>query len=845
MDINQLSEDLIKRLNRDAGRYRRGRLNDERIEETLKLLKEQDNFESLTTQGLKNIYSSINLYDDQTDDIFNPRTGLISNFIIDGKNTDEIATSLVTKVNKPILLDAINNARKIDITYKAVENKESILETLNELKDVRVDKLNKDLLTDDEKNTIDKLIQRIEKVSEDSDIETAQIPEFKSLGLLEKSLVNASVLSTESRIKYYDYWKNIEDKFVEFDTAANAVDDDVREFFRAFGQEEKIVDDPYADIKRLTTTNYLPSYIVRCSALKIKDADEDTKSLELFRDFFSMIGREIPEKYKPKLPSKKDVEDAVAATAREDFDAEGGGSSVSIDPTAADDIKAEVEEAQKKIDDTKIDKYTDPLFGLLMRDNTIKGEFDDKIINKAKEYIKSELTFAEMGQFSKDIENIVNNELEKFLDRYRKSMMVKISDNKEFNIPVLDDTLAVNFFDTLEGIFKVNYFKSGRIQEQVFRKYSDAVNFINNGTVQFFGDLGKYIELKNSTKRTPKRPTARGRGGRDSTPVQYLGGITEGLQPKTTQVNLDRMKEIENMTKLISNYYIKPLTGNMVLLEDVPRFYTSPEFKDFPKILASSNVNMARRAISAGFDPVVETDDLETFITFLNRIKYHDSLVYSEDLKNLFIDALNAYIKFFAAVDSVVEEENLQIDDIIERGKILFGASLYDVASATESKKELDEIMFEYEPLSFWNEKQNEENVTIESLINLISSEEWQTFVSTTGRKTRGFKTLSERLEKKLMESDVKLASVITTAMLDATDLIRKMNGEKIYKSKLDISDIEDIEYVTKLIKKENNIDLYGIDIHNIIKSQSSFNDIASNYGLSVDVVYKVKGLFR
>ena len=107
-----------------------------------------------------------------------------------------------------------------------------------------------------------------------------------------------------------------------------------------------------------------------------------------------------------------------------------------------------------------------------------------------------------MGQFSKDIENIVNNELDKFLDRYRKSMMVKISDNEEFNIPVLDDTLAVKFFDTLEGIFKVNYFKGGRIQEQVFRKYSDAVNFINNGTVQFFGDLGKYIELKNSTKRT-------------------------------------------------------------------------------------------------------------------------------------------------------------------------------------------------------------------------------------------------------------------------------------------------------------------------------------------------------
>ena len=81
--------------------------------------------------------------------------------------------------------------------------------------------------------------------------------------------------------------------------------------------------------------------------------------------------------------------------------------------------------------------------------------------------------------------------------------------------------------------------------------------------------------------------------------------------------------------------------------------------------------------------------------------------------------------------------------------------------------------------------------------------------------------------------------------MLEATDIIRKMNNETIYKAKLDISDIDDISYVVDLIEKENRIDLYGIDIYNIVKSQSSFNDIADKLGLSTEVVYKVKGLFR
>ena len=81
--------------------------------------------------------------------------------------------------------------------------------------------------------------------------------------------------------------------------------------------------------------------------------------------------------------------------------------------------------------------------------------------------------------------------------------------------------------------------------------------------------------------------------------------------------------------------------------------------------------------------------------------------------------------------------------------------------------------------------------------------------------------------------------------MLEATDIIRKMRGEQIYKASLDISDIDDISFVVDVIEKENHIDLYGIDIYNIVKSQSSFNDIADKLGLSTEVVYKVKGLFR
>ena len=38
---------------------------------------------------------------------------------------------------------------------------------------------------------------------------------------------------------------------------------------------------------------------------------------------------------------------------------------------------------------------------------------------------------------------------------------------------------------------------------------------------------------------------------------------------------------------------------------------------------------------------------------------------------------------------------------------------------------------------------------------------------------------------------------------------------------------------------------IYGVDIYSIVPSQSSFNDIAKTHGVSDEVIYKIKGMFR
>ena len=78
-----------------------------------------------------------------------------------------------------------------------------------------------------------------------------------------------------------------------------------------------------------------------------------------------------------------------------------------------------------------------------------------------------------------------------------------------------------------------------------------------------------------------------------------------------------------------------------------------------------------------------------------------------------------------------------------------------------------------------------------------------------------------------------------------ALDTLRSSRGDSIYKAYLEIDNVENVEYVLDLIQKEDRIDLYARDIEGISQSKDSFNSISYLYGVSPEVIYKIKGLFR
>ena len=604
-------------------------------------------------------------------------------------------------------------------------------------------------------------------------------------------------------------------------------------------------------MKILLEEALFPSYIIESTAITIKDEGDIVLAAKLVEKFAEMVGKELPEKEK-HLDTKKDVEERISSSIREDFDAEGGASSVSFDPTLADEVQDKLDEQEARAKAIAKIKHVDPLFAILINNEDIAGEYSQDIINLARKDIKEKIPdLKSLGIFQKELEEILDKEIDNFLEEYEKT--IPINNNRDsFLFPCMDSNDVISFFDKTDSTFKVSYFiKSGddnmAMKEKTFDKYSEAVEFINEGTKKFFERLGAIIELKHGIDRLNTKPVMPKFGRKkvtSKTPPQQLGRITRQGRTKMASANADQLRQMNSLITLIEEYHIKPLTGNMILLEDVPEFFTSKEFKDFPILLTSSNVNQARKAITLGANPIVESRDYVALNSFLNYISTPDSLVYNDKLKGIFEAGLDAYVKFWAHADAIVESGSKNNKKIITDSEIVFGDSLYEIASATLTPKEVAEIDFEDEPLPYWNEKQKETNATIESLLLLLESNEWETFVEDS-QKGSGIKTQNRYLVDKLKESDIKLTGPITHAMLEATDMLRKMQDKEVYIANLDVSDMDDISYAINLVAKEDKIDIYGIDIYNILKSQSSFNDIADKNRLSTEVVYKIKGLFR
>ena len=583
----------------------------------------------------------------------------------------------------------------------------------------------------------------------------------------------------------------------------------------------------------------LPNYIIKVSAVEVTTKSDEDLVGEVVSKFLKSVNREIPKKYKYLFT---DLTEATSINVYGGDSAREGD----YDPTEQEKDAEEREEIIERLKRTSQTVQVDPLHAIMITKGILDGEYSDKIINAAREEIKEITSLGDLGIFAQEIEELINNEIEKYLDKLSKSEVIRKGEGGMYIMPIIDNPEVVNLLKNNAARYEVEYIEKGEIKTESYTNYEEVVKFVNEKSVQFFCGLSELLEIKTGTTGlldAPRRVAQHGkRGGGSSLP--YLGGITRRIVPKIAEIDVERKLKFSSIIQVIEDYYNKPLTNPEMLFEDDrPSFYFDKCFKDFPEILESSATMLARKAIKMDAKPILEPIDYKNIKRLVDIIRRDQDVEYGPTLIRLFESASESYVNLWSGVSITSKEGTKPIRNLTTKVDTVLGDVLYEIAKESLSENEIEGEVFADRPLKYWKEQQDNNNYQLDNPLILLESPEWKDTIETT--TVRGMKSNYRELISTLKQGSPKLSGPITDALLQATDIIRKMSDKKTFYSNLDYGDINDISYAINVVHRNYNVDIYGIDIYNILKSQSSFNDISDKFGLSEDIVYTIKALFR
>ena len=787
---------------------------------------------SITSRQLKNLLGKTREYLDIVDELFNPNDGIISGFRFDRNFPSEMGLPS-SKLKLPTeFAEKAGRARLIEPSVQAIENKNNILEALEDAKKYRPNRNIGVIIPPEAFNVLDRMTDSITDL--DEDIEFKEPTDFASITALLKSLTEITRLPTKDRDDYYDYWASVQESFSEIQPFID-ITEDIENVNIAMGGaqgEEQLKTLSQQLTTLLGEDKILPSYIIEFKPVRVREYDDAQKSILLLEKFFKLIGKELPKEYKNLLP-ERDLAAQADTTAA--FNPETGQNVAEIDAELLQAIEEAIEAAEK----AKVDVMVDPLFAVISN-NTGVFNVDENILQATKALIDENLTFDELEFFSDELKELLDDEVETYFKEFRERVT---SSKQEFYMPVMDAAATVSFFDSLGSLtMNVSYYQKGVVKNKSFTKYSNVVKFINDNTKQFFEHLNQVLNIQNRKSGLLSNPKT---GKREGTDITFRGGKTIPTPVRAPKIDEKMVENYEEILNLFEKFYNAPLNSSYIIRDDTPEFFDDKYFRDIPILLTKNAVSLSAMAMLSGVSPIADRNDYQNIIKLLRTLNNPDELVYSDILNNTFEDALDSYVKFWALVAVVAEEGEFDLIDLRENATLVLGDALYEIAKETESPEKLREIKFAGEPLVSLNERQSKKRATLRGLLPLLGQKEWKTYVQNMGENQRALRSSYDQLVRMLRESDIKLAGDLTVAMLEANDLLRKMKGLSVSNAQLDITDIDDLSFTIDKIKKEHNVDLYGVDIYQIVKSQSSFNDIANTFGLTSEIVYKVKGLFR
>ena len=747
------------------------------------------------------------------------------------------------------------------------DNLQSAIESLNGYKDNDPAVPNHDPpFSEQDIQNMDKILRVLEGIDVDMEVQDVQV-NIDRLADFFGDISAIDIVEGTTRTRFYEYWQRTNTKFRELVEAFTNMEQAWLEAntLRLGEEEERVIEvgqagiemnipeniqDKIENIKQILEDEklVLPNYIIQMPTISARAHEDEDKVKYLVTRYMQLLGEiDIPRRLKPytrEVGQQIRVEGAGYDEEGQEIDPH---ELAEIEPDAA--IESEEERLESKAREQleilgDLDEV-DPYFAILLAKEPRLMKVNEELIEQAIREIKDMYTFdLERGQ---EIEERFDEHISKFMDIYR--IANDVAERDVFFLHLTDDPTSVkaiqNAFKAVgKATVNVQYAHVGKpeLHTQAM-EYNKAIEYINNETNKVMNILSDMLEVTNT-----RLPLERARGGRrtpEGAEIQTPTFIER--QPELGKVNEELMNALPLLMNSIEEYYITPLSSEMVILDDIPKFATSEGYRKVVAFLNKSfNALVVKTLLRDGI-VTIRDKDIDKITKYFKELRKGTEIEYTDTLKTIASNALEGLLKLYGGLAGEKDEaDNLILDILMDKYENLFGTILYDIALADIGEEEARKERWEGHVLLYYLERYEQEEQHIENLYTLLVDPQIKTFIGKTDSGTNKIKSAVERLKKELTRSEIKdLMRDIAKAMLESYDLLRLMNGGKIYKGSLDIDDYEEVDFVIRKIRDDSKVDIIVKEIETVLERSDSYDKIAKSIGISEELVYKIKGMFR
>tara|TARA_R100001082_G_C4364416_1_gene161094 strand:+ start:1413 stop:3842 length:2430 start_codon:yes stop_codon:yes gene_type:complete len=392
------------------------------------------------------------------------------------------------------------------------------------------------------------------------------------------------------------------------------------------------------------------------------------------------------------------------------------------------------------------------------------------------------------------------------------------------------------------------------LQELLFEKqtesYAEYPVHQRQDPVQSAG--GPHVSSKNE-------PTL-GRGAPTSMDPERKQGL---LEPVMKDIPPNVEKALKKLKTSLNRYYFEPLDTGYFLKETVDSYEVVESGKVIPSI---------ERLIK----PVLSSGSTQGQAYKMLRYEFGDSnaVAAEKELISGAVDRLNTLTltkltNFFKEANQGKKHENWAeyidavedavelLDDIFpedEKSNRVWAAQ--SIANTLERRTEPDEEGHKWvmQDVKLFNENIVDimdkpiHQDPISNLMTLLRSDALGPYIAAKQEYAKDeAKKLEQKIDtlEKVLLTFTKVEKSYNNAILDVHDAIRKSHGKSIYYGRLQVDDIEDVDYLINKIYSTYKVETNAMEISSIVKSINSLDNLSKKHGLSKEVVYIIKGLCR